>query len=185
MTLAANATEAVALDPESTPDQSLAFASQQWLAWRTAQAKMREREWQIEQREGRDEKHCERLLSRRIHDSEAGLVKSATIHRLHGWIAATASGPDFIRITCNSEEILCCRITSYLPTIRSESATELLWQRFSHFQHGMVIPFVRELARNLPPLTEIELHGSRIRPNDAKSARLVTTGSYLSFALRE
>jgi hypothetical protein len=44
--------------------------------------------------------------------------ESVTIHRLHGWIAATASGPDFIRITCNSEEILCCRITSCLPTIR-------------------------------------------------------------------
>jgi hypothetical protein len=49
----------------------------------------------------------------------------------------------------------------------------------------MVILFVRELTRNLPPLTEIELHGNRIRPNDAKAARLVTTGSYLSVALRE
>jgi hypothetical protein len=49
----------------------------------------------------------------------------------------------------------------------------------------MVILFVRELTRNLPPLTEIELHGDRIRPNDAKAARLATTGSYLSFALRE
>jgi hypothetical protein len=29
------------------------------------------------------------------------------------------------------------------------------------------------------------LHGNRIRPNDAKAARLVTTGSYLSFTLRE
>jgi hypothetical protein len=70
-------------------------------------------------------------------------------------------------------------------TIRSESATELLWQRFSHLQHGMVILFVRELTRNLPPLTEIEFHGNRIRPNDAKAALLVTTSSYLSFALRE
>jgi len=49
----------------------------------------------------------------------------------------------------------------------------------------MVILFVRELTRNLPPLTEIEPHGNRIRPNDAKPARLVTTSSYLSFALRE
>ena len=49
----------------------------------------------------------------------------------------------------------------------------------------MVILFVRELTRSLPPPTEIELHGNRIRPNDAKAARLVTTGSYLSFALRE
>jgi hypothetical protein len=49
----------------------------------------------------------------------------------------------------------------------------------------MVILLVRELTRNLPPLTEIELHGNRIRPNDAKAAHLVTTGSYLSFALRE
>jgi hypothetical protein len=49
----------------------------------------------------------------------------------------------------------------------------------------MVILFVRELTRNLPPLTQIELHRNRIRPNDAKAARLVTTGSYLRFALRE
>ncbi len=67
----------------------------------------------------------------------------------------------------------------------SDSAVKLLWQRFSHLQHGMVILFVRELTRNLPPLTEIELHGNRIRPNDAKAARQVTTGSYLSFTLRE
>ena len=48
----------------------------------------------------------------------------------------------------------------------------------------MVIFFVRELTRNLPSLTEIELHGNRIRPN-AEAARLVTTGKYLSFALGE
>ena len=60
-----------------------------------------------------------------------------------------------------------------------------LRQRFSHLQHGMMILLVRELTRNLPPLTEIELHGNRIRPNDAKAARLVTTGSDLSFTLRE
>jgi len=48
-----------------------------------------------------------------------------------------------------------------------------------------MILLVRELMRNLPPLTEIELHGNRIRPNDAKAARLVTTGSDLSFTLRE
>jgi len=49
----------------------------------------------------------------------------------------------------------------------------------------MVILFMRELMRNLPSLTEIELHGNRIRPNDAKAARPVTTGSYLGLALRE
>src|SRR5271167_1975512 len=49
----------------------------------------------------------------------------------------------------------------------------------------MVVLFVRELTRNLPALTKIELHGNRIRPNDAKAARLVTAGSYLSFTLRE
>ncbi len=49
----------------------------------------------------------------------------------------------------------------------------------------MMILFVRELPRNLPPLIEIELHGNRIRPNDSKAARLVTAGSYLSFALPE
>jgi len=49
----------------------------------------------------------------------------------------------------------------------------------------MVILLVRELTRNLPSLTEVELHGNRIRPNDAKAARLLTTSSYLSFALRE
>jgi len=49
----------------------------------------------------------------------------------------------------------------------------------------MMILFVRELTRNLPSLTEIELHGNRIRPNDAKAARQVATGAYLSFALCE
>ena len=49
----------------------------------------------------------------------------------------------------------------------------------------MMILLVRELTRNPPPVAEIELHGNRIRPNDAKAARLVTTGSDLSFTLRE
>src|SRR6266581_3997146 len=49
----------------------------------------------------------------------------------------------------------------------------------------MMILLVRELTRNLPPLTDIELHGNRIRPNDAKAARLVTAGSDLSFTLPE
>ena len=48
-----------------------------------------------------------------------------------------------------------------------------------------MILLVRELTRNLPPLAEIEFHGNRIRPNDSKAARLVTTGSDLSFTLRE
>jgi hypothetical protein len=49
----------------------------------------------------------------------------------------------------------------------------------------MMILLVRELTRDLPPLTEIELHGNRIGTNDAKAARLVATGSDLSFTLRE
>jgi hypothetical protein len=73
-----------------------------------------------------------------------------------------------------------------LPTIRSESATELFsGKRLSHLQHGVMILLMRELTRNLPPLTQIELHGNRIRPNDAKAAGLVTSGRYLSFTLRE
>ena len=48
-----------------------------------------------------------------------------------------------------------------------------------------MILLVRELARNLLPLTEIELRGNRVRPNDAKAARLVATGSDLRFTLRE
>jgi hypothetical protein len=77
------------------------------------------------------------------------------------------------------------RVSFQVADIRSESATEFLWQSFSHLQHGVVILFMRELTRNLPPPTKIELHGNRVRPNDAKAARLVTSGSYLSFALRE
>jgi hypothetical protein len=49
----------------------------------------------------------------------------------------------------------------------------------------MMILLVCELTRNLPTLTEIELRGNRIRPNDAKAARLVATGGDLSFTLRE
>jgi len=49
----------------------------------------------------------------------------------------------------------------------------------------MMILLVRELTRNPPPVAEIEFHGNRIRPNDAKAARLVTAGSDLSFTLRE
>jgi hypothetical protein len=49
----------------------------------------------------------------------------------------------------------------------------------------MMILLVRELTRNLPPVVEIKFHGNRVRPNDAKAARLVTTGSDLSFTLRE
>ena len=49
----------------------------------------------------------------------------------------------------------------------------------------MMILLVRELTRHLPPLTEIELRSNRIRPNDAKAARLAATGSDLSFTLRE
>ena len=48
-----------------------------------------------------------------------------------------------------------------------------------------MILLVREPTNNLSPLTEIELHGNRIRPNHAKAARLVATGSDLSFTLCE
>src|SRR5215469_14634196 len=68
--------------------------------------------------------------------------------------------------------------------MRSESARALR-QRFNHLQHCVMIVLVRELTRNLPALAEIELHGNRIRPNDAKAARLVATSSDLSFTLRE
>jgi hypothetical protein len=47
----------------------------------------------------------------------------------------------------------------------------------------MMILLVLELTRNLPSLTEIELHGNRIRPNDAKAARLMATGRDLNFTL--
>jgi hypothetical protein len=33
--------------------------------------------------------------------------------------------------------------------------------------------------------TKIELHGNRVRSNDAEAARLVTAGRYLSFTLRK
>lgn len=49
----------------------------------------------------------------------------------------------------------------------------------------MAVLFVRELTRNLPALTKIELYGNRIRPDDAKATRLVTAGSYLGFSLRK
>ena len=44
-----------------------------------------------------------------------------------------------------------------------------------------------KLTRNLPPLTEIELHGNRnsLDPHDPKTAGLVTSGRYLGFTLRE
>src|SRR5437870_8493204 len=49
----------------------------------------------------------------------------------------------------------------------------------------MMVLFVRELTRNLPSLFHIKLYGKRIRPDDAKSAGIVTTGGDLSFAARE
>jgi hypothetical protein len=66
-----------------------------------------------------------------------------------------------------------------------EGLFRLFRQRFSHLQHGMVILFVCELTRNLPPLTQIELHGKHIRSNDTKVAGPVTTSSDLSFTLRQ
>ena len=56
------------------------------------------------------------------------------------------------------------RVTSCWPTIRSESASELLRQRFGHLQHRTMILLVPELTRNLPPPTEVEPHSNRIRP---------------------
>jgi hypothetical protein len=58
-------------------------------------------------------------------------------------------------------------------------------ERFSHFQHGMMVLFVRELTRNLPSLTKIELYRDQIRLNNAKAASLATASSYLGFTLCE
>ena len=58
-------------------------------------------------------------------------------------------------------------------------------ERFSHFQHGMMVLFVRELTRNLPSLAKIELYCDQIRLNHAKAAGLATASSYLGFALCE
>lgn len=49
----------------------------------------------------------------------------------------------------------------------------------------MAVFFVRELARNLPAVSEIELDGNRIRPNNAQAARPVAAGSYFGFTLRK
>jgi len=77
-------------------------------------------------------------------------------------------------------------LASELFLISSDKELLSCWrQGFSHLQHGMLILFVCKLTRNQPPLIEIELHGIRIRPNDPKAAGLVTSGSYLSFTLRE
>ena len=79
------------------------------------------------------------------------------------------------------------QITSVWATIRSESATFLSGgsRVFGHLQGGMVILFVSELLHNLPAPAKIELHGNRIRLNDAKSARVVAAGGYLRFSSRE
>jgi hypothetical protein len=58
-------------------------------------------------------------------------------------------------------------------------------ERLGHFQHGMMVLFVRELTRNLPSLTKIELYRDQIRLNDAKAAGLATASSYLGFTLCE
>ena len=58
-------------------------------------------------------------------------------------------------------------------------------ERLGHFQHGMMVLFVRELTRNLPSLTKIELYRDQIRLNDAKAAHLGTASSYLGFTLCE
>ena len=48
-----------------------------------------------------------------------------------------------------------------------------------------MVLFMRELTRNLPSLTKIELYCDQIRLNDAKAAGLATASSYLGFALCE
>jgi len=58
-------------------------------------------------------------------------------------------------------------------------------ERLGHFQHGMMVLFVRELTRNLPSLTKIELYRDQIRLDDAKAAGLATASSYLGFTLCE
>jgi hypothetical protein len=45
----------------------------------------------------------------------------------------------------------------------------------------MVVFLVRELTPNLPTATKVEFHRHSVRLNNSKSARLVTTGSYLGF----
>src|SRR6516162_5821989 len=49
----------------------------------------------------------------------------------------------------------------------------------------MVVFFMRELTRDPPALTQIELHHDRIRLDDAEAARSVTTCSDLRFASGE
>ncbi len=49
----------------------------------------------------------------------------------------------------------------------------------------MMVLFVRELTRNLPSLTKIEMYRGQIRLNDAKGAGLATPSSYLGFTLCE
>ena len=57
------------------------------------------------------------------------------------------------------------------------------WKRLGHLQHGMVILFVGELARNPPSLTRIELYRDQIRLHDAEVARLAAASSYFGFTL--
>ena len=57
--------------------------------------------------------------------------------------------------------------------------------RLGHFQHGMVVLFMREFARNLPALTKIELHGYRIGLNNAEAAGVVAAASYFRFTFCE
>ena len=59
------------------------------------------------------------------------------------------------------------------------------WKRLGHLQHGVVVLFVGELARNPPSLTRIELYRDKIRLDDAEVARLATASSYFGFTLCE
>ena len=81
--------------------------------------------------------------------------------------------------------------TAILRKLQTNGLPELLMidsrarTGLSQLEHGMVILFVGELTGKLPTLVKVELHRNRIRPNDTKAARSVTTGSDLSFALRQ
>ncbi len=72
-----------------------------------------------------------------------------------------------------------------LETDRLASCCEVFGERFGHFQHCMVVFFVRELTRNLPALTKVELHSDGIRLYNSKAAALVTAASYLRLTFCE
>jgi hypothetical protein len=83
-----------------------------------------------------------------------------------------------------------CQVSDPSPGKAHLPETETLsrlreWKRLGHLQHGVIILFVGELARNSPSLARIELYRDQIRVNDAEAARLATASSYLGFTLCE